>query len=205
VWQAEVAHRALRGSGCPFCDGKRAARSNCLGTLRPDLAAQWNQQKNGNRTPFNVVACSGKLAWWKCRKGHEWQALISNRYYGSGCPSCDESKGEKAVAEALTCLGLLFIRQWKHDTCRHKKSLSFDFVVEVADGLKAIEYQGQQHFFAVGFGASKTKPDDMFEKVRKRDQIKREWCRRNNVALLEIPYWKIDSIDAIVKSFICGQ
>jgi hypothetical protein len=43
---------------------------------------------NGKLTPSDVTVSSGKTAWWKCEKGHEFQALISNRNKGSGCPYC---------------------------------------------------------------------------------------------------------------------
>ena len=31
---------------------------------------------------------SVQKVWWKCSKGHEWQATIANRNKGSGCPIC---------------------------------------------------------------------------------------------------------------------
>ena len=26
--------------------------------------------------------------WWKCAQGHEWQAVVSSRSRGNGCPYC---------------------------------------------------------------------------------------------------------------------
>ncbi|MBQ4587207.1 MAG: zinc-ribbon domain-containing protein, partial [Clostridia bacterium] len=37
-------------------------------------------------------ANSHKKAWWKCDKGHEWQARIASRNKGSGCPYCSGRK-----------------------------------------------------------------------------------------------------------------
>ena len=31
---------------------------------------------------------SGALVWWKCERGHEWQAKIADRSRGDGCPYC---------------------------------------------------------------------------------------------------------------------
>lgn len=45
----------------------------------------------------------------------------------------------------------------------------------------AIEYQGHHHF---GSGRFATPC------VQVRDQIKRDWCRKNSVDLIEIPYWE---------------
>ncbi len=65
-----------------------------VGTLAnsfPSLAAEWHLTKNGDITPDNVAARSGKKYWWKCPEGpdHEWQATLVNRTHkGSGCPCC---------------------------------------------------------------------------------------------------------------------
>jgi DNA-directed RNA polymerase subunit RPC12/RpoP len=60
-----------------------------LAALRPDLAAEWDYEKNGNLTPDHVSVHSHKKVWWKCRKcGQSWQATINNRTYGFGCPYC---------------------------------------------------------------------------------------------------------------------
>jgi DNA-directed RNA polymerase subunit RPC12/RpoP len=60
-----------------------------LAALRPDLAAEWDYEKNGNLTPDHVSVHSYKKVWWKCRKcGQSWQATINNRTYGFGCPYC---------------------------------------------------------------------------------------------------------------------
>ena len=61
-------------------------------TLRkyPDILAQWHPTKNGDLSPDQVVAGSHQKAWWKCPKGpdHEWEATLSNRTRGTGCPCC---------------------------------------------------------------------------------------------------------------------
>ena len=32
--------------------------------------------------------------WWKCKNGHEWEAVIHTRVKGVGCPYC---MGKKAI------------------------------------------------------------------------------------------------------------
>lgn len=93
-WKCDKGHEyeAVIGtrtrSGCPYCSGKKTNHENCLETLRPELAKQWNYEKNGALTPQNVTKGSGKKVWWKCSKGHEWQAAICHRARNSGCPYC---------------------------------------------------------------------------------------------------------------------
>ena len=56
----------------------------------PDVAAQWHPTENGDRTPDQVVAGPHKKVWWKCDKGpdHDWEATLSSRTSGTGCPYC---------------------------------------------------------------------------------------------------------------------
>ena len=52
---------------------------NDLATVNPTLAEEWNYEKNGTLAPDMVTAGSNKKVWWKCDKGHEWEATIVNR------------------------------------------------------------------------------------------------------------------------------
>ena len=87
-WQATVKNR-INGAGCPFCSGNRILKGfNDLATLKPELAVEWSD-RNLPLKPDLVLACSNRKAWWKCAPhGHEWEAKIADRYYGSGCPYC---------------------------------------------------------------------------------------------------------------------
>ena len=87
-WQARVADRN-KGRGCPYCANKKVLKGyNDLQTVNPTLAAEWNYEKNNGLTPMAVSPNSHAKVWWKCSKGHEWQAIIGNRNKGNGCPYC---------------------------------------------------------------------------------------------------------------------
>ena len=88
VWQACVSNRS-RGTGCPFCAGRLATPINSLAATNPNLAAEWHRSLNGSMKPDNVLPKSDRRAWWVCSKGHEWQASVSSRSRGSGCPYCN--------------------------------------------------------------------------------------------------------------------
>ena len=89
-WQATVASRVYLESNCPVCSNQRIVPGiNDLATLLPDLAAQWHPDFNGKLTPQNVGKGSAKKVWWRCEKGHEWQASVVSRVKsGYGCPCC---------------------------------------------------------------------------------------------------------------------
>ena len=61
---------------------------NDLATMRPDLALDWHPIKNGDLQPSYVTCGNNKKVWWKCKNGHEWEAVISDRARGNGCPFC---------------------------------------------------------------------------------------------------------------------
>lgn len=94
-WQATIYSRNA-GCGCPYCSGRFAIKGeNDLQTVNPTLANEWNYDKNNELTPASVLPSSNKKVWWKCSKGHEWQATIANRNKGSGCPKCYREKRSK--------------------------------------------------------------------------------------------------------------
>ncbi|MCR4719209.1 MAG: zinc-ribbon domain-containing protein, partial [Firmicutes bacterium] len=94
-WQATIVNRN-RGSGCPYCSGRYAIKGeNDLQTVNPFLTKEWNYRKNGNLRPESFTASSGQKVWWKCSKGHEWQARIADRNNGNGCPVCSKEKRKR--------------------------------------------------------------------------------------------------------------
>lgn len=108
-WQAVIANRS-KGSGCPYCEGKTACSDNSLATLNPLLASEWDFEKNRDLTPNNVTVSSGKKVWWKCEKGHSWQATIASRNDGRGCPYCTGSK--VCIDNSLATLKPQLIEEW---------------------------------------------------------------------------------------------
>ena len=55
-----------------------------------ELMAEWNWEKNNELKldPKTLTLGSGQKVWWKCIKGHMWQATICNIANGRGCPYC---------------------------------------------------------------------------------------------------------------------
>jgi len=87
-WKARIDNRRM-GKGCPYCSGRIALSGfNDLKTVRPDLAAEWDFQKNDTMTPENISPQSNKYVWWICHRGHSYKSRVANRYHGNGCPFC---------------------------------------------------------------------------------------------------------------------
>ena len=91
-WEAQIKTRT-KGNGCPYCSGRLVIKGeNDLQTVNPTLAKEWNYEKNIGLTPIDVKPNSDKKVWWKCSKGHEWEARIYHRNKGTGCPICRKNK-----------------------------------------------------------------------------------------------------------------
>lgn len=100
-WQAQIKSR-VAGCGCPVCASREIhPHENDLASQYPLLAAQWHPTKNGALRPETVAPRSSRKVWWRCAKGHEWQASVDSRVSGSGCPVCSGRKvvpGENDLA-----------------------------------------------------------------------------------------------------------
>ena len=115
-WQAEVTSRTSNHTGCPFCRGVMAWPGETdFATLWPELAAQWHPTRNGALTPSEVLPSSHRKVWWRCDKGHEWQAsVLSRTSLGNGCPVCAGKQiipGENDLASQFPQLAA----QWHPD------------------------------------------------------------------------------------------
>ena len=101
-WQAAISDRN-NGRGCPFCTSKKVLQGdNDLATVSPILASEWNYERNNGLKPTDVLPNSHKKVWWKCDKGHEWQAVIKSRNSGNGCPYCSGKFVIKGKNDLLT-------------------------------------------------------------------------------------------------------
>ena len=114
VWQAIIAARTSKLTGCSFCSGRFATKENNLCVTHPEIAKEWHPTKNGELTPSKVKFASHNNVWWLCSNGHEWQVMISSRTSSSkgftGCPYC----ASKLPTESnnLAVLFPVLINEW---------------------------------------------------------------------------------------------
>lgn len=101
---------------------------------------------------------------------------------GVNHPFITSSQGEREILLFLEDKGIKYLTQYKFDDCRMINPLRFDFYLP--DYNICIEYNGKQHYQSIQyFGGDKN-----FQKQQQRDGIKRKYCRRNNIKLIEIAY-----------------
>ncbi len=131
---------------------------------------------------------------WGCDKGHSWPTSYNNFVHNDTyCPNCvrHESKMEILLYKFLEEIGLPFEKQKKFDDLKNQKHLSYDAYIEIfrIPGLNiciriAFEADGIQHYKAVDYFGGQ----EHFEKQKKNDRLKEEYCERNNIALIRIKY-----------------
>lgn len=136
---------------------------------------------------FQCTTCSHI---WRTSPGH----IVHNK---SGCPKCNQSKGEKRILQFLQSKHIAFEREWKNHTCCYKKLLPFDFYLPHYH--LAIEFQGIQHEqFSPHFHRTKKN----FYEQQQRDALKKQYCKHNTIHFLEIWYHEMDQIEEILHKKI---
>jgi len=131
-----------------------------------------------------------------CPKHGVFKQKAYSHLQGIGCPKCNESKGEKIIREILEKNNINIITQKTFNSCLYKRNLKFDFYLPNYN--LCIEYDGIQHY----------KPNDFFggniefEKTQKRDKIKNNYCKENNIKLIRIKYNEniLDKLNVIIHN-----
>jgi very-short-patch-repair endonuclease len=78
----------LNPCGCSVCSKKVVEVGvNDLLSKSPEIAAEWDQEENGDLKPEMVMFQSNHKVSWKCKNGHQWKASPNTRQK-SGCPDC---------------------------------------------------------------------------------------------------------------------
>ena len=97
----------IESGGCPACRGRAASVTNSLESLRPDLASEWDHDKNNDLNPDKITLLSTENVWWICPLKHSYQTSPYYRNKRSrGCSVCarrtvDSSNSLKAVRPGL--------------------------------------------------------------------------------------------------------
>ena len=110
---------------------------------------------------------------------------VGDHLQGVGCPTCNESLGEKAVAGYLEKKNLVYEREkcfeWLVNPSTGKY-LPLDFYI---DELKlAIEVDGGQHRNPVKYFGGST----AFQNIKYKDALRDDLCRKNGIILIRVVY-----------------
>lgn len=140
------------------------------------------------QSPYRIW--SGKRVAWicKCDCGKEVVAssdgLRSGQITSCGCKS--KSIKIQYIKEILDDMGIEHTTEHRFEDCKDKRTLPFDIYIPSCKTV--IEYDGRQHFEAVKFWGG----EDGLLTRKYHDRIKNEYCLRNNINIIRIPYFMTD-------------
>ena len=169
-------HSINKGTWCPFCNKRKPK------TIKD--AKRIATKNKGKCLSIEINGNNKKHLRWQCYCGYEWMASYNNVSRGTWCPKCNKNnKTEQKVRE-------IFEKVFKKPFIKCKildlKSnlgwpLEFDGYCEE---LKiAFEYDGEFHFKPW----DDTRPETL-QKTLANDALKNEWCLKQGIKLIRIPY-----------------
>lgn len=177
----------LRGRGCPKCSNKNKTTEEIISEFKTIHGDLYN---------YSLVEYLGAIKKVKiiCNNHGLFKQTPDKHKSGNGCPSCKSSKGEIKIEKFLIENKIEFIRQYKFNDCKNINPLPFDFYLPKIN--VCIEFNGKQHYEPIKhFGGHIG-----FLKIQNNDNIKKEYCIKNNIKLIEIKYNQ--DIENILNIFI---
>lgn len=166
----------LNGQNCIKCENKNK-RTNEEFIIE-------SKKTHGDKYDYSLVDYTNNISKVKiiCPVHGVFKQQPIKHIRGNGCPSCKESKGEKVIRKILDENNIFYEYQKSFKNCKHMKVLKFDFYIPHLNCC--IEYDGEQHFSIVekwgGFVG--------LESRIKKDRIKDDFCKDNNIQLHRIRF-----------------
>lgn len=163
-------------TGCPFCSKKHKytnyefiEKANTIHNFKYDY--DFVDYRN-NYSKIQI----------KCKKHGIFTQTPSNHLSGKGCELCNVPKNENLISLFLESKNIIYTQQHKFDDCRYFRRLPFDFYLPELN--ICIEFQGKQHYEPIEFFGGSAG----FIKQKKRDVIKKKYCKYKGINLLIIKY-----------------
>lgn len=193
------------GSGCPEC-GK--IRSGLARRVSPEIFASKVYEQNPNIaiiTPYtklhNPITCQCKIDGTIFTVSSAANLLYENVQ----CPYCTTSKAEREIINILKKHSFNYEFHYRFDDCKYINKLEFDFAIfdERDNMICLVEYDGEQHFKPIDFaGKGELWALNQLRVTQERDRIKTNYCYKNNIPLVRIPYWERKNMEHFLLSKI---
>lgn len=172
------------------------------GCLKSELVSNKNKQNilnlKGQYSGFlealepTKERMGGQVIWkCLCHNCNNIHYVNSHSFANKETQSCgctNMSHGEIKIQQILKENHIPFEIEKSFPTCKNPKTnfpLYFDFYI---DNKYIIEYDGIQHF-------KKIENWDNLKATQYRDNIKNEWCKKNKIPLIRIPYTHYDKLE----------
>jgi very-short-patch-repair endonuclease len=177
----QIANSHSSGQGCPKCGMENTIKGISLSQNEfiERVSKKHNNEYDYSKTIYRGARIKVTII---CPKHGEFKQRPFDHLNGCGCPKCSESIGERKIRNFLEINNFNYVREKSFKECRNLIRLSFDFYLPEYNIL--IEYDGIQHFEPIDyFGGMKS-----FILQQKRDRIKTEFAKANDMKLIRIAY-----------------
>jgi hypothetical protein len=186
----------LSGQNCPEC-GKIVKSKK----LRLDFEEFIEKAKNihGDKYDYSLVeyvTTSHKVKIICKKHNYCFESNSANHLSGSGCPKCKLSRGVVQICNILDYNSIKYEIEKTIDGCVSDKNCKLKFDLYLNDRNIYVEYDGEQHFREVSVWGGE---EGLRQRI-KRDSIKDDFCKRNNIKLFRISY--LDNIEEKIKEII---
>lgn len=184
--------------GCPECGRERISELKSYSNADIIERFQMVHQDHYDYSRVKYTGIFNKVEIVCPKHGSFWQKP-NDHINGHGCPKCHTSIGENRINNYLSAyLDEEYYWHYKFDDCVSKRGnkLEFDFYIPGRNLL--IEFQGQYHYKIVNKYDTQARLDLQIEN----DNIKRKYCKDNNVTLLEIPIARKDKLEEILEYYL---
>lgn len=162
-----------KGFGCPVCYGTDMEQA------KEDLIKRTRAE--GYEVIGEYVNIMTKIDF-KCPKGHIYQSRPNDFKNGYRCNVCgSNSFGEDVAKELLVNKKIKFVAEKTFKGLVGVNGGRLRFDIYIPSKRVAIEIQGEQHFEFDEF---------LTNNVMEHDELKRRFCKENNIKLYEINYFR---------------
>lgn len=98
---------------CQFCYKRKVIKgSTDLESQYPNLAKEWDFERNYPITPDNITYGSNRIAWWICPNGHHYTcATVYRTGRNQGCQICASRQIERGINDFATAYPEL-MKEW---------------------------------------------------------------------------------------------
>lgn len=181
-----------RGQICKICNNKsRMCSEEEFITRAKEIHANFYSYENvdykGMRHKVSIT----------CPTHGEFRQTPDNHLNDKGCPKCKSSKGELRLRKFFFDKGIEVIEQQTFEGCVFKKKLKFDFYVPSLN--LCVEWNGEQHYRHVNIYHRR---GNSLQKQQHKDQIKRDFCKSNNIQLLELDSRVDYDLEEVFKPYL---
>jgi len=99
-----------------------------------------------------------------------------------------------SVEKYLETHGVQYVKEKRFNDCKNIRPLPFDYYIPEKN--ICIEVDGEFHYPRNSLAINH---ESLYENVARRDNIKTEYCKDNNIKLIRIPYFEMPHFEEILN------